>query len=428
MPKKTGKLCRKGYTMSSDLSIFCMQRVRGFKLVNSKYSFRDRRCILTLDIERKKHKCPVCGCEEVTVDKIRQRTVRGLPGGACDVEIRFWSTRVYCPSCKGRWKNEPIPFLSNAHARITKTFEKFLMGLRLAKISILDLSKIFNVPWHTILGIELRYLEENYPKTPRWVSCIGVDEIYIQRSSKHHKFITVVRDLDSGDVLFVGDGKGQDGLFGAEKVLGKYNIKTVCMDMSNAYQAWFSEHLPNARIAFDHFHLVKLANNIVDQERRYALNGMDIDERKVLKNTRYTFLANKEDLKPEALERLEALSTRFESLGEAYRLKESLRNIYFTAKTEADARVDFIKWCDMASISKVSALKRLSKTIRSKMESILTYWTGDHLTNASMEGFNNKIRTLVKSAYGIRSRRYLKYKIYQLPDLVPVSWSLMGGL
>ncbi|MBR1965219.1 MAG: transposase [Lentisphaeria bacterium] len=40
-----------------------------------------------------------------------------------------------------------------------------------------------------------------------------------------------------------------------------------------------------------------------------------------------------------------------------------------------------------------------------------------HISNAKMEGFNNKIRWLIKQAYGFRDREYFKLKIYQLPEI-----------
>ncbi len=58
-------------------------------------------------------------------------------------------------------------------------------------------------------------------------------------------------------------------------------------------------------------------------------------------------------------------------------------------------------------------LKTMARTIRDK----LTYWTFRHISNAKMEGFNNKIRWLIKQAYGFRDREYFKLKIYQLPEI-----------
>ena len=51
------------------------------------------------------------------------------------------------------------------------------------------------------------------------------------------------------------------------------------------------------------------------------------------------------------------------------------------------------------------------------MEGITSYWTFEHASNASTEGFNNKIRWLIHQAYGFRDLEYFKLKIYQLPEI-----------
>ena len=64
-----------------------------------------------------------------------------------------------------------------------------------------------------------------------------------------------------------------------------------------------------------------------------------------------------------------------------------------------------------------SWIKDNGRTIRDKLDGIVTYWIYRHISNANMEGFNNKIRWLTKQAYGFRDREYFKLKIYQLPDI-----------
>ena len=59
----------------------------------------------------------------------------------------------------------------------------------------------------------------------------------------------------------------------------------------------------------------------------------------------------------------------------------------------------------------------MPRTIRDKLDGIMTCWTFRHINNAKMESFNNKIRWLIKQAYGFRDREYLKLKIYQLPEI-----------
>ncbi|MCQ2353029.1 MAG: transposase [Victivallaceae bacterium] len=55
----------------------------------------------------------------------------------------------------------------------------------------------------------------------------------------------------------------------------------------------------------------------------------------------------------------------------------------------------------------------MAGTIRDKMDGIVSFWTFRRISNASMEGFNNKIRWLIRQAYGFRDREY--NKIENLP-------------
>ena len=59
----------------------------------------------------------------------------------------------------------------------------------------------------------------------------------------------------------------------------------------------------------------------------------------------------------------------------------------------------------------------MTKTLRDKIEGIISFWIFRHIRNAGMEGFNNKIRWPIKLAYGFRDSGYFKLKIYQLPEI-----------
>ena len=54
-------------------------------------------------------------------------------------------------------------------------------------------------------------------------------------------------------------------------------------------------------------------------------------------------------------------------------------------------RTAFEMWCEKAEVSAIHCLKQMAKTIRKRMDGLLTFWKHDGLTNASQEGFNNKI-------------------------------------
>ena len=115
---------------------------------------------------------------------------------------------------------------------------------------------------------------------------IAIVEISVR---KGHKYLTLVMDLQSGAVIFVGDGKGAEVLapFWKELSLIRAQIQAVATDMSQAYIVAVWENLPSVPLVFDHFHVVKLMNETLTQIRRALYHELhDVMGRKVLKGSR----------------------------------------------------------------------------------------------------------------------------------------------
>ena len=284
-------------------------------------------------------------------------------------------------------------------------------------MSIKAVAKRTGLHWETVKNIEKEWLKKKYKRVRlKDVHYLGIDEVYLGRTLG---YITIVRDLISGAVLFIGKGKGGDALKKFRKRLkGKAKqIKAVAMDMANSYAAWVEEVLPDADIIYDHFHLIKLMNDRMNNLRRSTMNKLEEEQKKELKGKRTILLRNVEDLDADALAQLEKLRTQFADLGTASIMKECLRNIYKMATDSTLARQAFELWCDKALASGIHCLKQTAKTIRKRIEGILGYWRHGSLTNASQEGFNNKVGWLTRQAYGYRDEEYLHLKIYDLPHL-----------
>src|SRR5262249_9497888 len=139
---------------------------------------------------------------------------------------------------------------------------------------------------------------------------IAIDEIAL---AKGHRDLTVVMDLENGAVVFVGKGKGADALKPFWKRLrpSRARIEAVAMDMSAAYRQAVAAELPKAVIVFDHFHVIKLFNERLSELRRELYReATDVQQKKVLKGTRWLLLKNPENLDVEKDEKrrlLEAL-------------------------------------------------------------------------------------------------------------------------
>ena len=395
--------------------LYYTQGIREFQEENIQY-FEEKAVIRLV---RKKQRCPKCGRRKVTLEDLYERDVRGLPvGRICEVHLIYTVHRIYCHHCHER-SVEVIPFLSHSKARLTAAFERTILELR-EQVSIRALANYFHLRWHTVKEIEKRDLRQKFATIDTSkVQAVGVDEIHIGHGQAKQAYLTIVRDLESGAIIHVGDGKGVSALEGALSKLNASKLQVVAMDMANAYSSWFAEHFPKAQIVFDHFHVIKLMNDRLDNVRRRVTAKLDSMERKHLKGLRFVFLKNKEDIPEDNQNILHNLRGKFQELGDAYMFKEALRTIYRVAQNAYHATILFHRWCKEAEETRIPELKTMAKTIRDRLDGITSYWTFEHLSNASMEGFNNKIRWLNRMAYGFRDMEYFKLKIYQLPEINP---------
>ncbi len=75
-----------------------------------------------------------------------------------------------------------------------------------------------------------------------------------------------------------------------------------------------------------------------------------------------------------------------------------------------------LRWVKAALQIQSDQLHKMAKTILQHWDGILGFWHFGNLTNAAMEGFNNKVRTMLRQAYGYRDLEYMRLKIFNLPE------------
>ena len=117
-----------------------------------------------------------------------------------------------------------------------------------------------------------------------------------------------------------------------------------------------------------------------------------------------------EHLTQKQLLRLEMIQANDPQLYRAYRLKETLRLILKTSDV-AQAEKDLKGWLWWASHSRIPAFKELYKKIKRHKEHILnTIRLG--LSNARIEATNNKIKLIIRKAYGFRNIQNMMDMVY----------------
>ena len=183
------------------------------------------------------------------------------------------------------------------------------------------------------------------------------------------------------------------------------------------------EHLPQATVVFDRFHVIKLYNEKLSQLRRQVQNGAEALARTVLKGTRWLLLKNPENLDPakNERERLDEALRLNQPLATAYYLKEDLRQ-FWEQPDRAAAERFLDDWIARAQASGITVLKKFAQTLQLYRFGLVAWYT-QPISTGPLEGTNNKIKTLQRRAYGYRDQDYFTLRIYGLHE---TKYALVG--
>lgn len=281
-------------------------------------------------------------------------------------------------------------------------------------MTISDVAAVSGLSWDSVKEIVKSDLGKRYAKISlRGVRYLAVDEIY---TGKKEKFLTLVMDVETGRILWVAKGRGAESLIPFLERLrrSRAKVEAVACDMAAGYWLALREHLPKAAVVFDHFHVIKLANEKIEELRRALQREASVLGRTYLKGTRYLILTGNENVPDDRREALEKALKFNEPLSVAYYLKEDLRSLW-DQPTAAQMRRHLESWCKRATESGITQLASLSKTLRLHATGILNYFAHP-ITTANLEGLNNKIKTLKRRAYGFRDQAFFILKLYSLHE------------
>jgi transposase len=265
--------------------------IRGYQYVSSR--FEGGRIIFDIRQEDWRLRCPACGSGRVVCRGQFVREFRTLPIGNRPVIIRLPIQRVECQEC-GVVRQVKVG-LADQWRRYTHSFERYAAAL-CRIMTVQDVADHLDVSWDVIKDIHKRYLHRRFAR-PRLkqLKQIAIDEISVGHGQR---YLTVVLDLDTGAVVFIGKGKSAESLAPFWRRLhgSGARIRAVAIDMSPAYITAVRRNLPKAKIVFDRFHVIKLFNDKLSDLRRQVQSGAEGEARKVLKCTRWLLLKNPDNL------------------------------------------------------------------------------------------------------------------------------------
>jgi transposase len=231
------------------------------------------------------------------------------------------------------------------------------------------------------------------------VRALAIDETSRARG---HDYITLAADAIERRVLSVTEGREAKAIATLAQDLAAHGcapeqIESVSIDMSPAFIKGCAEHLPQARITYDKFHVIWHANAAVDKQRR-------IEQRtdRSLKGLRWSLLKDRSKLHPEAAADLDELVAKMTTVrtARAWSYKEQLRQILERRQINV-VRAMLRHWCTCVMRSKVEPMKDVARLVRTHLDGIVA-WAQTRQTNGFLEALNGLFQAAKRRARGYR--------------------------
>jgi transposase len=252
-----------------------------------------------------------------------------------------------------------------------------------------------------------------------FVKVLCLDEVTLHKG--HGNYVLVISAPELGVVLDVLEDRSQERLEAWFEARGKAwceHVEVACSDMWDTYQQTFKTKLSNAYRVVDRFHVMKNLNDALTKTRRSIQNQADEATQSLLKGCRWLLVKNREDLKDEERQKLDAMLAASAELKTCYELKESFRDLFNQPLDVEAAEKALLEWIAKVEASGSKALTAFVKTLKNWWAQVLNYFKGRH-SNGFAEGVNLKIKMINRRGYGYRN--FKQFRLHVLVAFDPVS-------
>lgn len=291
----------------------------------------------------------------------------------------------------------------------TLLFEAFVLAL-CREMTFTAVAETFGISIHRVMAICEKYVDEAVKQADySQVTDVAIDETSRARG---HAYVTLVADAGQRSVIFVAEGHDAKTLdaFASELAAHKGDpkaIESVSIDMSPAFIKGVSENLPNARITFDKFHVIKHASEAIDKTRRIE-QKTDAS----LKGMRWKLLKSYDNLSREDRAEIDGLLSKLavKRTARAWSYREQLREILDRKQINVVTSM-LSQWCTNVMRSKVEPMKEVATMIRNHFDGVVA-WAQTRQTNGFMEALNGLFQAAKRSARGYVSFSTIRTVIF----------------
>ena len=303
------------------------------------------------------------------------------------VRLEIQRPRFRCESC-GKMAMPELSFLDDKR-RATKRLVDVIRQQCLST-TFRALAVQTGVAVNTVKNIAHDLIDE-LERTVRYETPVimGIDEVNLAGGYR-----CVITNLATNNVFDMLEHRTQDHLKPFFKDLpDRDKVEWVCSDMWRPFKRSFAQYLPNAKLVIDKFHVVKMASEALEEERKkYQVQLSKEDRIHVKKSIRWLTLKRPGNLSPTEHKALAVVREQIPQLAVAYDFKESFFGIY-DEPDKQKAQNAFEAWKNSLPSEGLEAFKKLVKTVHNHYDDIFAYWDAPFpITNAYTEGLNGLIK------------------------------------
>jgi transposase len=249
---------------------------------------------------------------------------------------------------------------------------------------------------------------------PSELKRLGIDEIAVIKGKGN--YCAVLIDLEKSKLIGILAGRKQEEI--REVLLGwgkevLEQIEEVSIDLWKGYRNLVRDLMPNAQVVADRFHVMAQINKELDAHRKREKRQVEdlikkaesseekADQEKVLeglKKSKYVLLKNESDINEEQKAKLMQVKDVSSTLKSRHELKEEIRRIFEQANNWLVGLWQLGRWLSGAK----KYFPDSQNTIIRWLDEIIAYF--DYKTTSGVvEGINNKLKLIKRSAYGFRN-------------------------
>lgn len=366
--------------------------------------------ILQVESIHRESNCHHCGTKSNRLHQNHRYVVKDLSWGEQPVFLEINRRQFKCKKC-GKPFSEKLDFVNNR-----RTYTKRLAN---STIRLVLSSDIHNVAKQGVVTTEeiermLSDASKEISSKPSNLKKLGIDEIALRKGQGN--YCAVLIDLETSKLITIVNGRTQAEI---EPVLNSWGsevleqIEEVSIDLWKNYKTLVHKLMPNAQVVADRFHVMVQVNKELDtqrkRERRQIIDSSNKSKasKKIaehqsklakINDSKYSLLKNEENLNENQKVKLMSVTKVSPALADMHKLKEKFRKIFENRKS------NWLRGLLRIGIWQKRAKQYFPdsvKTITNWIDEIIAYFD-NRTTSGIVEGINNKLKLIKRSAYGFR--------------------------